>query len=143
MSQPEDFRLLQHLPHLLRRAHFEADAVFVQMHGDAVTSRQLALLVVVGRLPGGSQGQAAQEIGLDLNTCSDLVARTVAKGLLHRERSSSDARSYCLYLTPEGQTVVNVGVAKAGEYQATLARRLSPIERGQLTGLLRKLLGFS
>lgn len=130
------------MPHLLRRSHFEADAVFVQMFGDVVTSRQLALLAVVDRLPGASQSQVAAEIGLDLNTCSDLVARTVAKGLLRRERSPSDGRSFALYLTPEGRAVADEGIGRASEYQDTVAQRLSERERERLIALLRKLLGF-
>ena len=137
------FRLLHHLPHLLRRAHFEADAVFVQMHGKAVTSRQMALLAAVGRQPGLSQSQVAQEIGLDLNTCSDLVARTVGKGLLVRQRSAVDARSFCLQLTNEGSLVAAEGMDRAAEYQKAVAHRLSAAELRQLVDLLRKLLGFN
>ena len=136
------FRLLHHLPHLLRRAHFEADAVFLEIFGDAVTSRQLALLVTVAQLPGASQSRAAQEIGLDLNTCSDLVARSIAKGLLRRKRSASDGRTYCLYVTKKGQQALDAGVSRAGHYQASVAQRITPDEQAQLTSLLRKMLGF-
>lgn len=138
-----DFRLLHHLPHLLRRAHFESDAVFVQVYGDAVTSRQLALLAVVARLPGASQSQVALEIGLDLNTCSDLVARTVAKGLLQRERSPTDGRVFALYLTEAGRSVAEDGVRRAAQYEDALAQRLSAEEREALVALLRKLIGFA
>lgn len=139
---PDDFRLLHHLPHLLRRAHFEADAVFTRLYGDAVTSRQLALLSVVRRLPGASQSQVALEIGLDLNTCSDLVARTVAKGLLRRERSATDGRIFALYLTDAGQAIADEGVRSAPQYQEAVAQRLSAEEREALVLLLRKLIGF-
>lgn len=143
MTAPSDFRLLHHLPHLLRRAHFEADAVFTQLYGDSVTSRQLAVLAVLLRLPGASQSQVAAEIGLDLNTCSDLIARMVAKDLLRRERSPSDGRSFALYLTQTGQSIAADGVARAAEYQAAVAQRLTESEREALTALLRKLIGFA
>lgn len=143
MTVPSEFRLLHHLPHLLRRAHFEADAVFTQLYGDSVTSRQLAVLAVLIRLPGISQSQVAAEIGLDLNTCSDLVARMVAKGLLRRERSPSDGRSFALYLTDMGHAIAADGVARAAEYQAAVAQRLTENEREALTALLRKLIGFA
>lgn len=140
ISRP--FTLTKHLPHLLRWAHFEADAIFSQVYGPAVTSRQLSLLVAVGMRPGASQSDVAHTIGLDLNTCSDLVARTVGKGLLRRERSASDARSYCLYLTDEGAAARDAGVALAPVYQDMVATRLSASERAQLIKLLRKMLGF-
>jgi len=136
------FRLLHHLPHLLRRAHFEADALFPKIYGDALTSRQLALLVAVSQRPGASQSQVAQDIGLDLNTCSDLVQRTASKGLLRRDRSSVDARSFCLFLTEEGERALVDSTDKAVEYRDAVASRLSAPEREQLIGLLRKMLGF-
>jgi len=139
---PKPFDLTRHLPHLLRRAHFEADAVFTQVYGSAVTSRQLALVTVVGMQPGASQSSVAQTIGLDLNTCSDLVARTIAKGWLRRERSSVDGRSYCLYLTEAGQVIRDEGLAFAPAYQDKVFTRLSRSERDSLRQLLRKLLGF-
>ncbi len=143
MTAPSDFRLLHHLPHLLRRAHFESDAVFTQVYGDSVTSRQLAVLAVLARLPGSSQSQVASEIGLDLNTCSDLVARMVAKGLLSRERSPTDGRTFALHLTDTGRDIALEGVARAAEYQAAVAQRLTEAERDELVALLRKLIGFA
>ncbi|MEH2493387.1 MarR family winged helix-turn-helix transcriptional regulator [Bradyrhizobium sp. AZCC 2230] len=143
MTKKSAFKLLHHLPHLLRRAHFSADAAFVQMHGNTVTSPQLALLSAVLRQPGSSQSQVAQEIGLDLNTCSDLVTRTIAKGLLVRERSSIDARNFCLQLTEEGMRVALDGIARAPAYQEVVAHRLTAEELKQLIALLRKLLGFT
>lgn len=136
------FDLSQHLPHLLRRAHFDSDARFVALYGSALTSRQLALLTVVERLPGASQSEVADEIGLDLNTCSDLVVRTVAKGLLRRERSPTDGRRFCLYLSDEGRATVRAGIAKAARFEAEVARHLTAAERDQLKRLLRKLIGF-
>ncbi|MFP5477801.1 MAG: MarR family winged helix-turn-helix transcriptional regulator [Gammaproteobacteria bacterium] len=136
------FDLQAHLPYLLRRAHFAADAIFSQVYGTDFTSRQLALLVAIAQRPGISQIQAAQEIGLDANTCSDLVMRAIGKDLLRREKSPIDARQFCLYLTPAGEDVLDHGLALAREYQAEVSRRLSEAEREQLAALLRKMLDF-
>ncbi len=141
MSAPK-VRLLHHLPHLLRRAHFESEAVFTAIYGDAVTPRQLVLLVAVDQRPGASQSQIAQDIGLDLNTCSDLVARTVGKGLLCRDRSPLDARSFWLRLSDDGRRLLEEHAGKSERYVDALAARLSEQEREQLVALLRKLLGF-
>jgi len=142
MKARDSFSLAHHLPYLLRRAHFDGDARFTQLYGNAITSRQLALLTVVERLPGASQSEVAAEIGLDLNTCSDLVVRAVDKGLLRRERSPTDGRSFCLYLSDEGLAAVRAGVAKAPQLEAEVAQRLTAAEREQLKRLLRKLIGF-
>lgn len=141
MPEPR-VRLLHHLPHLLRRAHFESEAVFTEIYGDALTPRQLALLVAVQQRPGASQRQIAEDIGLDLNTCSDLVVRTVGKGLLRRERSPLDARSFCLQLSDDGRQMLDEHAGKSTRYVEAVCVRLSEAEREQLTGLLRKMLGF-
>ena len=141
MPEPR-VRLLHNLPHLLRRAHFECEATFPAIYGDAVTPRQLALLVAVQQRPGASQRQIAQDIGLDLNTCSDLVVRTVGKGLLCRDRSPLDARSFCLRLSDEGRRMLEDHARKSASYVDAVASRLSEAERAELTALLRKLLGF-
>jgi len=138
----QDFDLLQHLPHLLRRAHFEAEAIFPDIYGDEVTSRQLALLTAIGQRPGLSQSAVAQQVGMDLNTCSDLVARLVAKKLVRRERSEVDARTYCLYLAPKSARVVDTGIGLAGAYRQSVAKRLSEAEYERLVALLRRLLGL-
>ena len=137
-----NFDLLRYLPHLLRRAHFDAEAIFPDIYGDEVTSRQLALLTAIGQRPGLSQSDVAQQVGMDLNTCSDLVARLVAKKLVRRERSEADARTYCLYLAPKGAVVVDMGMGLAPSYRQSVARRLSQAEHEQLVALLRRLLGL-
>lgn len=142
MKRAREFQLLNHLPHLLRRAHFDFEALFTRAYGADVTSRQLALLVAVARRPGASQSQVAQDIGLDLNTCSDIVVRSVAKGMLRRERSPDDARTFRLQLTQSGQKILDDGTAKAKAYQDAAAARLTAQERKQLVVLLRKMLGF-
>ena len=137
------FRLRRHLPHLLRRAHFESESLFARIYGDDVTSRQLALLTAVDQRPGASQSRIAQDIGLDLNTCGDVVVRSMAKGLLRRERSAADGRTFALYVTDAGRQVVSIGQADAERYARTAAARLTDAERDQLVVLLRKFLGFS
>lgn len=135
------FDLGWHLPHLLRRAHFEAEARFGPIYGPQATSRQLALLVSVARLPGATQSAIAREIGLDLNTCSDLVRRTVQRGWLRRERSAADARARVLQLTPAGAALVTEhALPRAAPYAERVAQALSPQERRTLARLLRKLL---
>lgn len=137
------FELRRHLPHLLRRAHFESEGLFAAIYGDEVTSRQLALLTAVAARPGASQSQIAQDIGLDLNTCSDIAVRAVAKGMLRRQRSASDARTFALDVTDAGRTIVAGGRAKAEAYAAATAANLSEGERADLVALLRRMLGFT
>ena len=139
----DDFDLSWHLPHLLRRAHFEAEACFNGIYGNAVTSRQLALLVTVAQTPSASQSTIAQLIGLDANTCSDLVRRAIDKGWLQRDRAPHDGRAWRLGLTASGRAVVeDSALPLADAYSDRVAARLTPAQRRQLTQLLHKMLGF-
>jgi DNA-binding MarR family transcriptional regulator len=137
------FDLSWHLPHLLRRAHFDAEACFTEVYGDAATSRQLALLVALAQMPGATQVEIARAIGLDANTCSDLVRRTCAKGLMTRRRGQHDGRAYTLALTDAGQALVtDCALPLAQPYSARIAERLTPAQRQELARLLRLMLGI-
>lgn len=139
----DGFDLTWHLPHLLRRAHFEAEACFGGLYGNAVTSRQLALLVTVAKMPQASQSVIAESIGLDANTCSDLVRRATSKGWLKRDRAPEDGRAWRLSLTAAGAAMVErIALPKAAAYSDRVAERLTPAQRRQLTQLLHKMLGF-
>ncbi len=142
-TAPQTFDLAWHLPHLLRRAHFDAEACFTEVYGHAATSRQLALLVALSQAPGATQVEIARAVGLDANTCSDLVRRTCAKGLIVRSRGEHDARAYTLELTEAGRALVtDCAVPLAAPYSARLAARLTPKQRLELARLLRLMLGI-
>ncbi len=141
--QLEAFDLGWHLPHLLRRAHFEAEARFAEVYGSLATSRQLALLVAVAQSSRASQTEIARQIGLDANTCSDLVRRTVERGWLRRTRSPLDGRVYQLELTAPGRRLVeHTAVPLASPYTDRVAERLDAKKRQRLAELLRELLGL-
>jgi len=140
---PVGFEVQQLLSHLLRRAHFQAEAQFVSYYGALdVTSRQLALLFALNRMAGASQVELAQAIGLDVNTFSDLAKRSERKGLLRRVRSAGDQRAFRLYLTEAGRQLVRRSAAITPGYQQAIADRLSPGEAGRLVTLLRKMVGL-
>jgi len=143
-SEPVDFEVQDLLSHLLRRAHFFAEAEFAPAYdGLDVTSRQLVLLFAINRAPGSSQTELAEKVGFDLNTLSDLAKRNERKGWLRRVRSSGDRRAFGLYLTDSGRHLVAAANALTPAYQQGLtAGRLSGHEAEQLVGLLRKMLGL-
>ena len=138
-----DFELHELLSHLLRRAHFHAEAEFAQAYeGLEATSRQLALLFTINRMPGSSQAELAEAVGIDVNTLSDLAKRSERKGLLRRERSAGDQRAFGLYLTASGRRMVAEAAIITPDYQKRLAGRLSEKEADRLVGLLHKMLGL-
>ncbi len=139
----EGFALADLLSHLLRRAHFDAEAAFAEHYaGLDVTSRQLALLYAIHRDPGAQQAVLAASIGLDVNTCSDLAKRIERKGLIRRERSTADRRAFGLFLTPAGEAMIAHTAPLTMPYQRAIASRLTDRERGHMLQLLRRMLGL-
>jgi DNA-binding MarR family transcriptional regulator len=135
--------LTNQLPYLLRRAHFEAEAVFAEMFDSlAATPRQSAVLLTVAQQPGASQASLSDQLGLDANTLSSIVSRMLRKRLIRRERSATDKRSYGLHVTEAGYGRLADFLPSVGKYQQRVARRLSAEEREQLIVLLQRLLGF-
>ena len=142
-SPAEGFVVTDLLSHLLRRAHFEAEAVFAEHYRQFdITSRQLAILHTVARSPGAQQAAIAQMVGLDVNTFSDLAKRIERKGLIVRERSASDRRAFGLYLTRAGKALIAATSPLTPSYQQRIAERLTAEQQKQLKELLMRMLGL-
>ena len=135
--------LTQQLAYLLRRAHFEAEAAFVELFDVLdITPRQAAVLLTVAQNPGISQASLSDRVALDANTLSSMISRMLRKRLIRRERSATDKRSYGLQVTDAGFRQLARFLPSVGRYQQRVARRLSAEEREQLIVLLQRLLGF-
>ncbi|MEM6460384.1 MAG: MarR family winged helix-turn-helix transcriptional regulator [Pseudomonadota bacterium] len=136
-----DMRYL--VSHLLRRAHFFAEARFAEtMSRDGLTSRQLALMVAVDQNPGASQNAVGDIIALDRNSVSELVGRMIKKGLLERQTSQKDKRSFVLKLTDKGRETVAEAALKNPDYQSELTANLSQAETQQLIEYLRRMVSL-
>lgn len=97
------FELTDVASHLLRRAHFRAEALFMETFPDEdLTPRQKALLITVCKHPGATQNQLADFIALDRNSLAEMVNRMVRKGYLQRRRAEGDGRAYAVHITQSG-----------------------------------------
>lgn len=99
----KNFDLTQVASHLLRRAHFRAEALFAEAFPDEdLTPRQKALLITVYQHPGATQNRIAELIALDRNSFAEMIARMTTKGYVRRTRSAQDGRAYALEITDAG-----------------------------------------
>jgi DNA-binding MarR family transcriptional regulator len=97
------FELTDVVSHLLRRAHFRAEGLFMETFADEdLTPRQKALLITVCKHPGATQNQLADFIALDRNSLAEMVNRMVRKGYLQRKRAEGDGRAYAVHITQNG-----------------------------------------
>jgi DNA-binding MarR family transcriptional regulator len=93
--------------HLLHRALQHALDIYVEAVGPgAPTQRQFAVLSAVASNEGLTQTDLVRATGIDRSTLADLVARMLTKGLLARQRSSSDGRANAVRLTDKGRAAL-------------------------------------
>ena len=103
--------------------------------------RHAGLLFRLAANEGRSQQALGELLGLNPTRMVFLVDELEQRGLVERRRNAADRRSYALYLTDAGRDMLSAIRETAGPEQGRLGASLSQGERGQLTGLLRKLAG--
>jgi DNA-binding MarR family transcriptional regulator len=93
--------------HLLHRALQLSLDFFVEEAGATIaTQRQYAVLAAAAEHEGATQTVLVKATGIDRSTLADLAARMIAKGLLERERSATDARANAVRLTQAGRALL-------------------------------------
>ena len=122
--------------HLLHRALQLA----LDLHADAgpaeITQRQYTVLAAAAAADGQTQNDLVRATGIDRSTLADLVARMLAKGLLERQRSATDARANTVRLSDAGRQVLG---ASAGPAAAADERLLSYLPAKKREGFLKSL----
>jgi DNA-binding MarR family transcriptional regulator len=84
--------------------------------------------------------ELATHLGLEKSSLSGLVERAERRGLVARERSSSDGRAVDVFLTSSGEEVARQATDRAHELLLPLVDALNGVERRQLGALLHKAL---
>jgi DNA-binding MarR family transcriptional regulator len=117
--------------YLVRRLNQVHYALFFEECGDArMTPVQYGLLSALMKKPRGmDQNSLATEIGLDRTTTSDVLRRLEARGLVTRERSTTDKRMNIARLSPEGRTTTALLEESMGRAQERLLEPLPAAER--------------
>jgi DNA-binding MarR family transcriptional regulator len=125
-----DGGLSQSVTHLLHRVLQLALDYHAEASGAAgLTQRQFTVLAAAGAGDGVSQSDLVRATGIDRSTLADLVARMIAKGLLERERSSTDARANTVRLSEAGRIALVEGGKPAAKSDARLLSLLPAKKR--------------
>ena len=126
--------------HLLHRAlQLALDIYALDPEAGNVTQRQFAVLCAVADDEGLSQTGLVRATGIDRSTLADMVARLIAKGLLARERSVSDARANTVRLTDTGRAVLDAAAPRVEAADQRLLDLLGAKKRDAFMDALRKL----
>src|SRR5580658_6653986 len=129
-QKSSDGGLSQSVTHLLHRVLQLALDYHAEASGPAgLTQRQYTVLAAAGAADGVSQSDLVRATGIDRSTLADLVARMIAKGLLERERSSTDARANTVRLSEAGRIALVEGGKPAAKSDARLLSLLPAKKR--------------
>ena len=104
-----------------------------------ISPPQLGALVLIEANRGISQSAVAGALRFDRSTLVQIIDRLEDRGLVTREVSAHDRRSYALKLTEVGRETLAGLKSQALEQDAALAEDLSDQEREDLMGLLRRI----
>jgi DNA-binding MarR family transcriptional regulator len=126
---------------LLHRAQQMALDIYAQEFGaGAITQRQFALLAAVADNEGANQSDLVRITGIDRSTLADMAVRMIAKGLLARERSETDARANAVKLTSQGKRVLEDARPKMAKADQRLLKLMADGRRQTLVALLREVI---
>ena len=104
-----------------------------------LTPPQAGLLRMLRRRPGGSQREFAGLLGMPPSRFVTLADGLEGRGLIERRVNPGDRRLHALFLTDEGARLLADLRTAAEEHEQLTCAALSPDERVQLTGLLRRM----
>ncbi len=128
--------------HLLQRAVRVALDFHAEAAGSStVTQRQYTVLAAAGAMEGQNQNDLVRATGIDRSTLAELVSRMLAKGLLERQRSATDARANAVSLSAAGRLALAEGAGAAAIADERLLGLLAPKKRDSLMKILAGLAG--
>jgi DNA-binding MarR family transcriptional regulator len=107
-SSPRADAIDRSMIHLLHRASQRASEIFaVETRDFDLTARQFAVLSTVARHEGLSQTDLVRLTGIDRSTLADVVQRLLRRGIIQRERTTQDGRTYAVTLSAQGRDLLD------------------------------------
>jgi DNA-binding MarR family transcriptional regulator len=100
---------------------------------------QYTVLVLIDRNPGTSQSCVSTALGIQKANFVAIIADLVARGLVRRQRSKLDGRTYSLGLTTAGKTVLSQAAELQSAHEARVVAQLGAMGRSRLLELLDRL----
>lgn len=117
-------------------AHF-AETVG-QLDGEDISPGRFSLLTLLGANPGINQTDLSRAVGLDKSTLTPALDQLERKGIIIRQRTASDRRTYALSLSPKGQALLARLTTRVLKHEETIVAPLTAGERATLLRLLKK-----
>jgi MarR family transcriptional regulator, temperature-dependent positive regulator of motility len=126
--------------HLLHRAQQVAADMHNRAFGaNGLTQRQVAVLAKISQFSGVSQSELVAKTGIDRSTLAEMVARLETRGLLLREKSSTDNRAKTVKLSAIGQEAILAAIPDLEAIDQAMLAHLPANKRAILIELLTKI----
>jgi DNA-binding MarR family transcriptional regulator len=127
--------------HLLHRASQRATEIFALETRDFdITARQYAVLTAVAQHEGLSQTDLVRLTGIDRSTLADVVQRLLRRGIIERERTTQDGRTYAVTLSAHGHELLEAIKPHARRADRTVLSCLGDGDGKLVTQILSRLL---
>jgi DNA-binding MarR family transcriptional regulator len=105
-----------------------------------LTPALFSLLNVIGAREGAIQQELSAAMGIDRTTMVSLVDQLESAGLARRRKSAKDRRAREVAITPQGRRVLGRARELIAQAEDDVLAGLTPKERRDLRGLLRRAL---
>jgi DNA-binding MarR family transcriptional regulator len=126
----EDYRALSEFRYQIRKFLAASDAI---ARSGALQPQQYMMLLTLRGLPDGIEptiAALAERLQIRHNSAVELVNRLAERGLVHRDRASSDSRKVFLQLTAKGASLIEKMVEKRFlELQASQPELIKALNR--------------
>jgi DNA-binding MarR family transcriptional regulator len=128
--------------HLLHRASQRASEIFaIETRDFDLTARQYAVIATIARHEGLSQTDLVRMTGIDRSTLADVVQRLLRRGIIERERTTRDGRTYAVTLSDEGKALLQSIRPTARRADRHVLATLAEDEAKALVNTLTQLIG--
>jgi DNA-binding MarR family transcriptional regulator len=127
--------------HLLHRASQRATEIFaLETRSFDITARQYAVLLAVAQQEGLSQTDLVRLTGIDRSTLADVVQRLLRRGIIEREKTTQDGRTYAVTLSARGHELLEAIKPHARRADRTVLSCLGDADGKLATQILSRLL---
>ncbi|MDJ1157050.1 MarR family transcriptional regulator [Chelatococcus sp. SYSU_G07232] len=132
--------LADYIGYHLRLAQEASFRAFAQRVGDEdLKPQRFAMLTLIRENPGLTQAALGRASGRDKSTVTPALDDLERRGLITRERTARDRRSYAVRLTPEGEAVLAELTRHAAAHDRALDEIVGRENKAEFLNLLRRI----
>jgi DNA-binding MarR family transcriptional regulator len=128
------------LAYLFKRAQLKLAGLHEELLAPfAISSGELAILLLIDAREPESQQQVARRLGIDRTTMVGLIDALEGKELVARRPDAADRRRNVVQLTDTGQKTLRRATRASDQAERRLLSELNEDEAAQLRNLLRRI----